>query len=182
VTALQGIPLLTISGEPASLADFHGRVLLVVNVASGCGFTPQYAGLERLHEELADDGFSVLGFPANDFAGQEPGTNEEIAEFCTTTYGVRFPMFAKLVATGPERHPLYGALMTALPDAVGDKAAFREALRKGGIPPTDDPEVIWNFEKFLVSRDGEVLARFSPVVEPEADEVTSAIEKALASG
>jgi glutathione peroxidase len=181
VTALQGIPLLTISGEPASLADFHGRVLLVVNVASGCGFTPQYAGLERLHEELADDGFSVLGFPANDFAGQEPGTNEEIAEFCTTTYGVRFPMFAKLVATGPERHPLYGALTTALPDAVGDKAAFRDALRKGGIPATDDPEVIWNFEKFLVSRDGRVAGRFTPDVTPEDPRLLAAVRRELAA-
>ena len=161
MTAIQGIRLETITGDGSSLAAFHGQVLLVVNVASRCGFTPQYEALERLHEEYADRGFAVLGFPANDFAGQEPGTNDEIAEFCRTTFGVRFPMFGKIAVTGDAPHPLYRALTAAVPRAEGDPDTFRESLRTHGLPATEEPEVLWNFEKFLVSRAGEVVGRFA---------------------
>jgi glutathione peroxidase len=159
--SLYDIPLKTLSGEDASLADHKGKALLLVNVASKCGLTPQYAGLEELHERYADRGFSVLGFPCNQFFGQEPGTNEEIATFCSTTYGVTFPLFDKLEVNGPDRHPLYAEL-TEQADAEG----------KAG-------DVTWNFEKFLVSPEGEVVARFRPQVEPEDPQLVSAVEAEL---
>ena len=155
------IPIRTLSGEPSSLADLKGKTLLLVNVASKCGLTPQYVGLERLHERFADRGFSVLGFPCNQFMGQEPGTPEEIAEFCSVTYGVTFPLFEKIDVNGDARHPLYGAL-TEVADAEG----------KAG-------DVQWNFEKFLVDPNGEIVARFRPTTDPEAAEVVTAIETSL---
>jgi glutathione peroxidase len=157
------IPIRTLSGEPSSLADQKGKALLLVNVASKCGLTPQYAGLERLQQQYEGRGFSVLGFPCNQFMGQEPGTPEEIATFCSTTYGVSFPLFEKIDVNGQQRHPLYGEL-TEAPDAEG----------KAG-------DIQWNFEKFLVNSAGEVVARFRPAVDPEAPEVVSAIESALPS-
>jgi glutathione peroxidase len=181
VTAIQDIPLETITGEPATLGGYRGQVLLVVNVASKCGLTPQYEGLERLHERFREQGFSVLGFPANDFLDQEPGTNEEIAEFCTTTFGVQFPMFAKLAVTGADRHPLYRELTAAIPRAEGDPDVMRDRLRGYGISATDEPEVLWNFEKFLVSRAGDVVGRFAPDVTPDAELVTSAVERELSA-
>jgi glutathione peroxidase len=153
--------LLGLDGSPLDLSQFKGKATLVVNVASKCGLTPQYAGLEQLHERFKDQGFSVLGVPCNQFGGQEPGTSEEIATFCSTTYGVTFPMTAKLDVNGVERHPLYTTL-TATPDAEG----------KAG-------DIQWNFEKFLVSSDGDVIARFRPQTTPESDEVVQAIESAL---
>jgi glutathione peroxidase len=179
---IQQIPLQTIDGGDASLSDYQGDVLLVVNVASKCGLTPQYEALEAVHERFRDQGFAVLGFPANDFAGQEPGTNEEISEFCSSTYGVQFPLFAKIAVTGQDKHPLYTELTGAIPGAEGDKVAFRDRLRGFGMTPTEDPEVLWNFEKFLVSRDGAVVARFSPDVTPDDERVTSAIERELQAG
>jgi glutathione peroxidase len=179
---IQQIPLQTIDGADASIGDYQGDVLLVVNVASKCGLTPQYTALESVHERFRDQGFAVLGFPANDFAGQEPGTNEEIAEFCGATFGVQFPMFAKIAVTGQGKHPLYAELTSAVPDAEGDKAAFRDNLKGYGLPTTEDPEVLWNFEKFLLSRDGAVVARFSPDVTPDDERVTSAIERELQAG
>jgi len=155
------IPIRTLSGEPSSLADLKGKTLLLVNVASKCGLTPQYEGLERLHERFADRGFSVLGFPCNQFMGQEPGTPEEIAEFCSVTYGVTFPLFEKIDVNGDARHPLYGAL-TEVADAEG----------KAG-------DIQWNFEKFLVDPNGEIVARFRPTTDPEAAEVVTAIEASL---
>ncbi|RAS70035.1 glutathione peroxidase [Lentzea atacamensis] len=155
------IPVSTLAGEPGSLDAVRGKVLLIVNVASRCGLTPQYAGLERLQEKYADDGFSVIGFPCNQFAGQEPGTSEEIATFCSTTYGVSFPLYEKLEVNGPGRHAIYQELV-------------RQADAEGVAG-----DVQWNFEKFLVSRDGEVLGRFRPNVEPEAPAITEAIEAAL---
>jgi glutathione peroxidase len=155
------IPLTTLTGEPASLAEHKGEVLLIVNVASKCGLTPQYEGLERLQERFADRGFTVLGFPSNQFGGQEPGTSEEIAEFCSATYGVTFPMYEKTDVNGPGRSPLYAEL-TAIPDAAGVAG-----------------DVQWNFEKFLVDGDGSVLARFRPQTLPESDEVVSLIESHL---
>lgn len=181
-SAIQQIPLRTIDGTPATLGDFQGDVLLVVNVASKCGLTPQYTALEAVHERFRDQGFAVLGFPANDFAGQEPGTDEEISEFCSVTYGVQFPMFSKIAVTGPDKHPLYAELISSAPAAQGDKAGFRENLRGRGRPATDEPEVVWNFEKFLLSRDGEVVARFAPTVTPDDELVTSAIERELRAG
>ena len=123
-TAIQQIPLQAIDGSAATLGDYQGDVLLVVNVASKCGLTPQYEALERLYEEFRDRGFAVLGFPANDFAGQEPGSNEEIVEFCTATYGVQFPMFAKITVTGEGKHPLYAELTSAMPRAPATRRHF----------------------------------------------------------
>ena len=179
---IQQISLQAIDGADVSLGDYQGDVLLVVNVASKCGLTPQYEALEAVHERFRDKGFTVLGFPANDFAGQEPGTNEEIVEFCTATFGVQFPMFSKIVVTGQDKHPLYAELTSAVPAAEGDKEAFRDRLRGFGMTPNEDPEVLWNFEKFLVSRDGEVVARFAPDVTPDDERIMSAIERELQAG
>ena len=159
--SLHDIPLNTLDGQSASLGDLAGKTLLVVNVASKCGLTPQYAGLERLHEQFADRGFAVVGFPCNQFGGQEPGSAQEIAEFCSTTYGVSFPMFEKIDVNGPGRHPVYTEL-TALADAAGEAG-----------------DIQWNFEKFLVSPDGKAVARFRPGTEPDAPEVVAAIEASL---
>lgn len=179
-TTLQSIPLKTIDAKDTSLGDYAGKVALVVNVASKCGFTPQYDGLEKLYTAYRDKGFVVLGFPANDFGAQEPGTHDEIATFCSATYGVDFPMFAKIAVTGAQKHPLYQALTAAAPTAQGDKEGFRERLRSFGMTPNPDPEVLWNFEKFLVGRDGEVVARFAPTTTPDDAGLLSAIESALA--
>jgi glutathione peroxidase len=162
------------------VADYAGDVALIVNVASKCGLTPQYEGLEKLHEHYRAQGFSVLGFPANDFAGQEPGSNDEIADFCRTNFSVSFPMFAKITVTGAEKHPLYAALTSAAPVAQGDGAAFRDKLRGFGLTPNPEPEVLWNFEKFLIGRDGKVVARFAPTTAPDAPELVAAVEAALA--
>jgi glutathione peroxidase len=159
--ALPDIPLVTLDGRDTSLAEFSGKVLLIVNVASKCGLTPQYAGLEALHRRYSDRGFAVLGFPCNQFGAQEPGSNEEIATFCSTTYGVTFPMFDKIDVNGAGRHPLYD-LLTEVADAEGHTGDIR-----------------WNFEKFLVAPDGSIT-RFSPMVAPEDDTLVAAIEAALA--
>lgn len=153
--SLYAIPLQRIDGSEATLADYAGRVLLVVNVASKCGLTPQYDGLEALYAQYKDRGLTVIGFPANNFAGQEPGSNDEILEFCRSTYGVDFPMFAKISVKGDDRHPLYDAL-------------------------AGDEDISWNFEKFLIGRDGKVAARFSPKTVPEDAAVVAAIEAELA--
>jgi len=155
------IDLQTLSGDAATLGDFAGSTILVVNVASQCGLTPQYAGLQRLYELFADRGLVVAGFPCNQFGEQEPGTPTEISEFCSVNYGVTFPLFAKIDVNGPDRHPLYAEL-TDVSDAEG----------KAG-------DIQWNFEKFLLGPDGKVLARFRPLTEPEAPEVVSAIEASL---
>ena len=169
-----------IEGHERSLGDYRGKVLLVVNVASKCGLTPQYEGLEALHERLEDKGFAVLGFPANDFGAQEPGSNDEIADFCRTNFSVSFPMFEKIVVTGPDKHPLYAALTAAKPDKVGDAESFRERLKGFGMTPTQDPEVLWNFEKFVIAKDGTVAARFAPTTAPDDPALISAIEAELA--
>jgi glutathione peroxidase len=159
--ALDDIALQTLDGADTNLGQYKGKALLLVNVASKCGLTPQYEGLERLQERYADRGFSVLGFPCNQFGGQEPGTAEEIKTFCSTTYGVTFPMFAKLEVNGEGRHPLYSAL-TQKVDAEGEAG-----------------DIQWNFEKFLISPDGSIVERFRPRTEPESDQVVSAIEAQL---
>lgn len=176
---LAGISLKRLDGSPDSLADHQGKVLLVVNVASKCGLTPQYEGLEKLYQTYKDRGFEVLGFPANDFGAQEPGTNEEIAEFCSANYGVSFPMFSKADVTGPGKQPLYGALIQAVPTKQGDVEGMKERFKGYGMTPNDDPEVLWNFEKFLISRQGEVVGRFAPAMTPDDPELVSAIEREL---
>jgi len=179
--AIYDIPLHSITGEPTSLGDFKGKVLLVVNVASKCGLTPQYEGLEKLYELYRGQGLVIAGFPANDFKQQEPGTNEEIQSFCSLNYDVQFPLFSKITVLGPEKHPLYSALEAAQPKAINLSAVpFREKLKGYGIEAQPEPEITWNFEKFLVSRDGEVVARFAPDTQPDAPELTAAIEAELA--
>ncbi|PXA83196.1 glutathione peroxidase [Nostoc sp. 3335mG] len=178
MTDLQTIPLKTIDGQDSSLGAYAGKVLLVVNTASKCGLTPQYAGLESLYTKYKDDGFAVLGFPANDFAGQEPGTDAEIATFCETSFSVDFPMFSKISVAGEDKHPLYAALIAAEPEAEGT-FTFRERLEGYGMTPNPEPEILWNFEKFLIGRDGDVVARFSPDMAPDDDRIVSAIEREL---
>ena len=159
--SIYDIPIHTLDGQPTTLAEQKGKALLVVNVASKCGLTPQYEGLERLHEQYAARGFSVLGFPCNQFLGQEPGTPEEIQTFSSTTYGVTFPLYEKIDVNGDDRHPIYAELTEAA-DAEG----------KAG-------DITWNFEKFLVDPNGEVVARFRPQVLPDAPEVVEALEATL---
>ena len=177
---LAAIPLSRIDGSPDTLGNHAGKVLLVVNVASKCGLTPQYEGLEALYKAKAGGGFEVLGFPANDFGAQEPGSHEEIAEFCKLNYGVSFPLFAKADVTGPAKQPLYAALIQAAPTKQGPAAEMRERLKGYGMTPTEDPEVLWNFEKFLIGRDGKVAARFAPGVTPEDAALVAAIDTELA--
>lgn len=177
--SLYDIALQKIDGSPATLAEHRGNVLLVVNVASKCGLTPQYAGLEKLHETYRARGFSVVGFPANDFGAQEPGTNAEIQHFCQTNYGVQFPMYSKIQVTGSAKHPLYRHLIAAQP-RTENRDAMEKQLRGYGMTPTSAPEVLWNFEKFLVDRSGRVVARFAPDTAPDAAPLVKAIESELA--
>ena len=181
------IPVQRITGEPTSLGEYRGKVLLVVNVASKCGLTPQYTALEALYSRFKDAGLVVCGFPANDFGSQEPGTNQEIYKFCTGTYSVDFPLFAKIAVTGPDAHPLYQTLIAAQPKAVGGgRPAFRHNLNSylsthhNGATTNPEPGILWNFEKFLIDRNGNVVARFSPEITPDDPVVISAIESALA--
>jgi len=153
---LPSIPLKTIDGKDAALKDYAGKVVLIVNVASECGYTGQYAGLQALHQKYAEQGFSVLGFPCNDFGGQEPASESEIKTFCTSRYSVTFPMFSKVKIVGADKHPLFAAL-TAEGGAVG-----------------------WNFEKFLVGKDGKFISRYGSDAEPEGGDIESAVKKALA--
>ena len=158
-TTIQNIPLKDINGNDTSLKSYAGKVVLLVNVASKCGNTPQYAGLEALYEKYKDKGLVIFGVPSNDFAGQEPGTAEEIKAFCTQNYGVTFPLMAKVHVKGAQKCPLYAAL-------TGSQAAF-------------PGEVEWNFGKFLIDRNGKVIGRFNPKVKPEAADLVQAVESAL---
>jgi glutathione peroxidase len=176
---LYDIPLSSIDGAAQNLGQYKGKVLLVVNVASKCGLTPQYAALEKLFEQKQAQGLVVLGFPANDFAGQEPGTEAEIQQFCTLTYDVKFPLFSKVSVVGEKKHPLYRELTRAVPEATGD-GPMRKALKGYGIEPNPVPEVQWNFEKFLIGRDGRVAGRFAPDVTPEDPRLLQAIDAELA--
>jgi glutathione peroxidase len=175
------IPVRKINGADTTLGEFKGKVLLVVNVASKCGLTPQYEGLEKIYEQYKGQGLVVAGFPANDFKSQEPGTEEEIQAFCSTNYGVTFPMFSKITVVGPAKHPLYAALIAAKPTAVDlSEVTFRVKMKGYGIETNPEPELIWNFEKFLVSRSGEVVQRFVPDTQPDAPALIAAIEAELA--
>jgi glutathione peroxidase len=159
--SLYDIPVKTLAGQDSSLGSQAGKTLLVVNVASKCGLTPQYTALEALQARLADRGFSVVGFPCNQFGGQEPGTADEIAEFCSATYGITFPMFEKIEVNGPDRHPIYQEL-TAVADADGEAG-----------------DIQWNFEKFVLRPDGSVAARFRPMTAPDDPAVLAVIEENL---
>jgi glutathione peroxidase len=159
--SLYDIKLTTLTGEPTTLADLRGKAALIVNVASKCGLTPQYSGLERLQERYADRGFTVVGVPCNQFGNQEPGTAEDIQTFCSTTYGVTFPMMSKVDVNGPDRHPLYQELVRTT-DADGTAG-----------------DIQWNFEKFLIDPEGEVVSRFRPMTEPEDAAVLTALESVL---
>lgn len=159
--SLYDIPLRTLQGEETSLAEHKGKAILLVNVASKCGLTPQYEGLQKLHEQYKDRGFTVIGVPCNQFAGQEPGSPEEIETFCSSTYGVTFPLLEKIDVNGDNRHPLYEAIVD-VPDNKGHTG-----------------DIQWNFEKFLISPDGEVVARFNPVVAPADETLVQTIESTL---
>jgi glutathione peroxidase len=179
---IETIPVRDIDGHPTSLASYTGKVRLVVNVASKCGLTPQYEGLEALYRKYRERGLEVLGFPANEFAAQEPGTEAEIKSFCSTHYDVTFPLFAKLVVKGPGQHPLYAALTQAQPESLKLPGTdFRASLLAHGIDVGAPSDVLWNFEKFLLNRGGEVVARFAPDVTPDAAPLIEAIERELSS-
>lgn len=172
---LYEIPLQRIDGKKTTLADYAGKVLLIVNVASKCGKTPQYDGLEKLYGTYRDKGLVVLGFPANDFDGQEPGTDAEIQEFCRSIYGVDFPMFSKIAVRGSEQNPLYRTLTDVQPQRTLPESPKPEVAAKRA-----DKDVRWNFEKFLVSRKGDVVGRFDPDVVPLDKILVSAVERELA--
>ena len=171
----------TIDGEHITLDKYQGKVVLVVNVASKCGLTAQYEQLENLQKAWEKEGFTVLGFPCNQFAGQEPGSEEEIKTFCSTTYGVTFPLSAKIDVNGENRHPLYRKLIAAAPTAVAPEGSglYERMVSKGRAPLYPD-DILWNFEKFLIGRDGQVIQRFSPDMTPEDPILLEAIKLALA--
>ncbi|MFW7381275.1 MAG: glutathione peroxidase [Oligoflexus sp.] len=174
------IPLRQIDGKETSLASYEGKVLLIANVASKCGLTPQYEGLESLYRRYQDQGFAVLGFPANEFLGQEPGSNSEIQEFCKLKYDVSFPMFEKLVVKGKDQHPLYQELTKTQPHATKKPGGqLEQKLTEKGLGQEKPEDILWNFEKFLVNRKGEVVGRFAPDITPEDDILIQAVETQL---
>ena len=173
------IPVKTIQGNEVDLSQYQGKVLLVVNVASKCGLTPQYEGLEKLYEAQKENGLEVLGFPANNFLAQEPGTDAEIQEFCSLTYDVKFPLFSKISVAGDDKHPLYQTLTQAIPERVGEGPWWKD-LVDYGLTPNPKPEVLWNFEKFLVNKEGEIVGRFAPDITADDARLVDAINAELA--
>ncbi len=169
------------NGTDQTLEDYKGKVLLIVNVASKCGLTPQYEGLEKMYEKYRERGLVVMGFPANEFKGQEPGSNDEIQEFCRSTYGVQFPMFQKVIVKGEGIHPLFKHLTETAP-ATTTKPISKlvQSLKQFGLLGANPKDILWNFEKFLIGRDGQILARFAPDIDPDDPKLLSAIESALA--
>jgi len=181
MASIHEISVKKITGEDATLGEYAGKVVLVVNVASKCGLTSQYEGLEKLYEELGSKGLVVAGFPANNFKEQEPGTDAEIQTFCTANFGVKFPLYAKISVVGEDKHPLYKALIAAQPKAITvNEPTWREKLLGYGIEGNPEPELLWNFEKFLVSKTGAVVARFAPDTTADAPALIAAIEAELA--
>jgi glutathione peroxidase len=179
--SIQEIPLRRITGEDTNLGEYRGKVLLLVNVASKCGLTKQYESLEKLYRDYRDRGLVVAAFPANDFKGQEPGSNAEIESFCTSNFGVEFPLFEKITVVGKGKHPLYKALIAAQPKATStSEVPFSEDLKRYGIQLNPEPEILWNFEKFIVDRGGKVAARFSPNTAPDDPALVKALETELA--
>jgi len=179
-TALYDVPVNRADGTSTTLTDYKGSVLLIVNVASECGLTPQYSALEAVYEKYRERGLVVVGFPCNDFGGQEPGTAEEIKTFCTGKFGVQFPVLEKVTVKHDQRHPLYKALIDAQPKATAKAGSdFQAELEGYGFKTERDSDILWNFEKFLVGRDGKVVARFSPDTPPDDAIIVDAIEKEL---
>ena len=180
-TTILNTPVTTIDGENTTLEGYKGKVLLIVNVASKCGLTPQYEQLEALQDAFQDQGFSVLGFPCNQFLGQEPGSADEIKTFCSMTYGVTFPLFSKIEVNGEDSHPLYSQLKRIAPKAVTPEGSgFYERMESKGRAPAQPGDILWNFEKFLINRNGEVINRFSPDMTPDDPTLVAAIKEALA--
>ena len=166
-TPIHQIPVRRITGEDTNLGEYSGKVLLIVNVASKCGLTKQYESLEKLYRDYRDRGLVVAGFPANDFKGQEPGSNEEIQNFCSSNFGVDFPLFEKITVVGEGKHPLYKELIAAQPKAKStSEVPFSENLKKYGIEPNTEPEILWNFEKFIVDRNPLWISVDGNVVQP----------------
>lgn len=178
---LYEIPVRKIDGTDTNLGEYKDKVLLIVNVASQCGLTPQYNGLQKLYSEYRSKGFEILGFPSNDFMGQEPGTEAEIKEFCDTNYNVEFPLFSKISINGDDRHQLYRHLIEAQPETdVNNGSQWKEHLINFGHKHLNESDVLWNFEKFLIGKDGAVAARFAPDVTPEDERLIERIEAELA--
>lgn len=177
---IYNIPVKTIDGKETNLGEYKDKVLLVVNVASKCGLTPQYEGLQKLYSDYNDKGLEVLGFPANNFMGQEPGTEDEIQEFCSTTFDVKFPLFSKISVKGDDQHQLYHYLTETKPDTDVNDGALEENLKGYGHNRSTPGEVLWNFEKFLISKNGEIAARFAPDVTAEDERLVGKVEEELA--
>ncbi len=173
------IPVKTIGGAETNLGAYKNKVLLVVNVASKCGLTPQYEGLQKLYENYHDEGFEVLGFPANNFMGQEPGTENEIQEFCSTNFNVKFPLFSKISVKGEDQNPLYKYLTETKPETDVNDGEFEAKLAGYGSTRSTPNEVLWNFEKFLVAKNGEIVARFAPDVTAEDERLITKVEEEL---
>ncbi|WP_026283631.1 glutathione peroxidase [Rhizobium sp. 2MFCol3.1] len=181
MTDILSVPVKLADGRETTLNEYKGKVVLVVNVASKCGLTAQYEGLEKLYEDKRERGFVIAAFPANNFKGQEPGTDAEIVEFCTLTYDVKFPIFSKISVKGDDQHPLY-KLLTGMDLPTTGEGPMREKLVDRGLAEAGDKGVLWNFEKFLVDRDGKVVARFAPDVTADDQRLVQAIDKELAAG
>lgn len=178
-SALQSIPFLQSNGQSTRLAAYQGKVLLLVNTASKCGLTPQYEGLQQLYAAHQAEGLEILAFPANNFLAQEPGSDEEIQQFCTLNYQVTFPVLSKISVAGEDKHPLYAALIAAQPERIGEGPWWKD-LVDYGLTPNPVPEVLWNFEKFLISKAGEVVARFAPDISAQDERIVHAIQAELA--
>lgn len=178
--SIYDIALTKIDGSESTLADYQGKAMLIVNVASKCGLTPQYEGLEKLYQTYQDQGLVVLGLPCNDFAGQEPGTEAEIQAFCTTNYAVNFPMYSKVKINSNPRHPLYEWLINVRPTSQQlEGGQLMSKLAEKGLSSAVESDVSWNFEKFLVARDGSIKGRFAPDIKPDDANLINAIEEAL---
>lgn len=177
--SVYNIPVKTIDGAETTLNQYQGKVLLIVNVASKCGLTPQYEGLEQLYKDKKAEGLEILGFPANNFLAQEPGSDEEIQQFCSLNYQVDFPLFSKISVAGEDKHPLYQTLTAAIPDRTGE-GPWKKDLIDYGLTPNEPPEVLWNFEKFLVSKQGEIVARFAPDIKADDARIVDAVNAELA--
>ena len=173
------IPVRTIDGTEKNLGEYKDKVLLVVNVASKCGLTPQYEGLQKLYEDYRGKGFEVLGFPANNFMAQEPGTEEEIKDFCDTNYNVKFPLFSKISVKGDDQHQLYHYLTETKPETDVNDGGLEENLKGYGHNRSTTSEVLWNFEKFLIGKNGEITARFAPDVTAEDERLVAKVEEEL---
>lgn len=173
------IPVKTIDGTETNLGEYKGKTLLIVNVASKCGLTPQYEGLQKLYDEYHGKGLEVLGFPANNFMGQEPGTEDEIKDFCDTNFNVKFPMFSKVSVKGDDQHQLYHYLTETKPDTDVNDGVMEEKLAGYGSKRSQPSEVLWNFEKFLVGKNGEIVVRFAPDVTAEDERLVAKVEEEL---